>query len=238
MSRRNKKKAEINTGEWLTTYADLMTLLLCFFVLLYAFSTIDAQKFKNISLSLSKALGGTGGVIIDGGNIGPVPEQINPKPNDSSKIDAETQKMYEEVMQFVNENDLKANVEIKKDARGVLIELQEKILFDSGKADVKPESMALLKKITELLKRFPNPVMIEGHTDNLPINHGYYQSNWELSSDRAVKIVRFFTEKEGISGTRFIAVGCGEFDPIALNNTPEGRQKNRRVSIIILSNNR
>jgi chemotaxis protein MotB len=78
--------------------------------------------------------------------------------------------------------------------------------------------------------------MVEGHTDNLPINRGYYQSNWELSSDRAVKIVRFFTEKEGISGTRFIAVGCGEYDPVDTNNTPEGRQKNRRVSIIILSN--
>lgn len=230
---------ELNSNEWLTTYSDLMTLLLCFFVLLYSFSTIDAQKFKNIALSMSKAFGGSANVLINGGNIGPVPDQISPSPlelNGSNAIDKETQKMYDEVMAFVNENNMKANVEIKKESRGVLIELQEKILFDSGKADIKPESIALLNKITELLKKFPNRVMVEGHTDNLPISKGYYQSNWELSSDRAVKIVRFFTEKEGIDGTRLIAVGCGEFDPVDTNNTPQGRQKNRRVSIIILSN--
>jgi chemotaxis protein MotB len=185
------------------------------------------------------ALGGNSQVITDGGNVGPVPIAENPgvesNTDGSGIVGSEVQKMYEEVSGYIDDNALNAKVTIKKDTRGVMIELQDNILFDSGDAKLKQDSIPLLKKISGLLSKFPNEVIVEGHTDNLPINKGYYQSNWELSSDRANKVVRHFVEKEGMDGKRFQAVGVGEYRPIDTNDTPEGRQKNRRVNILIIT---
>jgi chemotaxis protein MotB len=218
----------------------MMTLLLSFFVLLYSFSLVDIAKFKQMAQSMTNAFGGSSAVISQGGNIGPVPIAENPgvsvtQDNGDTLVDKEIQKMYSEVANYIDTNELNAKVTIKKDTRGVLIELQDNILFDSGDAKLKQDSFPLLKKISGLLNKFPNEVIIEGHTDNLPINKGYYQSNWELSSDRANKVVRHFVEKEGMDGKRFQAVGVGEYRPIATNDTPEGRQKNRRVNILIVT---
>lgn len=245
MSRKIPEKKSISQ-EWLTTYSDMMTLVLTFFVMLYSYSLVDKLKFQKLAQSLSIAFGGTTGVINNGGNIGPVPDEDNPGADEDSsnsgidldtqgKKNAENNKLYQEVLAFVNAHDLNAEVTIREETRGVLIELQERILFDSGKAVIKEDSMDILNKIYELLCTFDNNVLIEGHTDNLPISSGYYQSNWELSADRAVKVLRYFTENKGMDGTRFQAVGCGEYSPIATNNTAEGRQSNRRVNIVILS---
>ncbi|MCX7904181.1 MAG: OmpA family protein [Caloramator sp.] len=246
MSRRRSKKSEINAGEWLTTYADMMTLLLCFFVLLYAFSTMDTIKFKTLAFSLAKAFGGNVNTITSGGNLGPVPVNTNPgietkdKERQTGKVEldvqrGETERIYRKVQEFVKNNKLEAKITVREDIRGVVIELQEKILFDSGKADIKPESLPLLSKISQLLRMFENEIVVEGHTDNVPINRGYYDSNWELSADRAVKVVRFLVEKQGINPEKITAVGAGEYRPIATNATPEGRQKNRRVNILIVT---
>lgn len=245
MSRKRPEKKSISQG-WLTTYSDMMTLVLAFFVLLYSYSMIDNLKFEKIAESLNAAFGGAGGIITDGGNIGPVPGEDNPGLEDkgdgsetNSVIQEEkaaaNQKMYQEVLSFINAHNLSAEVTIRKDTRGVLLELQDSILFDSGKAVIKDDSLDILNSIAELLSTFDNDVLIEGHTDNLPISSGYYQSNWELSADRAVKVLRYFTETKGLDGSRFQAVGCGEYSPIASNDTEEGRQANRRVNIIILS---
>lgn len=238
MSRKKPEKKTISQ-EWLTTYSDMMTLILCFFVLLYSFSLLDTDKFRQLSQSMAIALGGDSQVITDGGNIGPVPIAENPGVEDNSDgsglVGAEAQRIYEEVTSYVDENGLNAKVTIKKETRGVLIELQDNILFDSGKAALKQDSLPLLKKISGLLNEFSNEVIVEGHTDNLPINKGYYQSNWELSTDRANKVVRYFIEKEGLDGRRFQAVGLGEYRPIDTNDTPEGRQTNRRVNILIVT---
>lgn len=240
MSRRKKKKSSEPSGEWLVTYADLMTLLLTFFVLLYSFSTTDAQKFRQIAYSLSQAFGGKSGVITNGGNVGPVPINENPgiENNDLGKSNgqnSETDAIYENVEKFLDENNLEGKVSVKKDLRGVIIELQEKILFDSGKAEIKQDSMPVLNKLSELLSRFSNEIIVEGHTDNVPIKRGFYESNWELSADRAVEVVRYLTEQRGLNSSKFMAIGCGEFKPVADNNTAEGRQANRRVNILIES---
>jgi chemotaxis protein MotB len=238
VSRKKPEKKAISQ-EWLTTYSDMMTLILTFFVLLYSFSLLDSNKFRQLAQSMAIALGGDSQVITDGGDIGPVPVSENPgvesNTDGSGIVGSEVQKMYEEVSGYIDENALNAKVTIKKDTRGVLIELQDNILFDSGDAKLKQDSIPLLKKISGLLSKFPNEVIVEGHTDNLPINKGYYQSNWELSTDRANKVVRYFIEKEGIDGKRFQAVGLGEYRPIDTNDTPEGRQKNRRVNILIVT---
>ncbi|KRQ87049.1 Motility protein B [Caloramator mitchellensis] len=246
MSRKRAPKKQINTEGWLTTWADLMNLLLCFFVLLYAFSTMDAVKFQQIVFSMAKAFGGNANVITSGGNLGPVPVNSNPgveietKDRQPGKVNlevqkGETQKVYNQVKEFVQKNNLEAKITVREDIKGVVIELQEKILFDSGRSDIKPESLPLLTKISQLLSVFNNEIVVEGHTDNVPINRGYFQSNWELSADRAVKVVRFLVENKGVSPERITAVGAGEFRPIASNATPEGRQKNRRVNILIVT---
>lgn len=238
MSRKKPEKKAISQ-EWLTTYSDMMTLILCFFVLLYSFSLLDTDKFRQLAQSMAIALGGNSQVITNGGNVGPVP--IDENPGEESNYEGEglmgleAQKIYEEVSSYIDENGLNAKVTIKRETRGVLIELQDNILFDSGEAKLKEDSIPLLKKIAGLLKQFSNEVIVEGHTDNLPINKGYYQSNWELSTDRANKVVRYFIEKEGLDGKRFQAVGLGEFRPIESNDTPQGRQKNRRVNILLVT---
>lgn len=241
MSRRKKTNQDSGGGgEWLTTYADLMTLLLTFFVLLYSFSSIDAIKFKEISWSLAQALGGKTGVINNGGNVGPVPTNQNPGEGikDNSNIGnkvGEVQQIFNQVSNEIKEKNLDTKIEIKEDLRGVVIELQEKILFDPGRADIKEESQLTLSKIADILNKYPNEILVEGHTDNIPINTGYYKTNWELSSDRAVKVARFLVEIKGLNPKRIQAVGCGEFRPIDTNETPEGRKKNRRVNILILT---
>lgn len=238
MSRKKPEKKAISQ-DWLTTYSDMMTLILTFFVLLYSFSLLDTNKFRQLAQSLAIALGGDSQIITNGGNIGPVPIAENPgvedNTNGSGLVGKEAQRIYDEVTSYVDENGLNAKVTIKKETRGVLIELQDNILFDSGDAKLKEDSLPLLKKISGLLNEFSNEVIVEGHTDNLPINKGYYQSNWELSTDRANKVVRYFIEKENMDGRRFQAVGLGEYRPIDTNDTPEGRQKNRRVNILIVT---
>lgn len=242
MSRRKKNSQDSGGGgEWLTTYADLMTLLLTFFVLLYSFSTVDAIKFKEISWSLAKALGGKSGVINNGGNVGPIPINQNPGEgikdnNNIGKNEGELQQIFDQVTKEIKEKNLDTKIQIKEDLRGVVIELQEKILFDTGRADIKDESKQTLSKIADILLKYPNEIIVEGHTDNVPINTGYYKTNWELSSDRAVKVARFLVEVKGLNPRKVQAVGCGEFRPIESNDTPEGRKKNRRVNILILTN--
>jgi chemotaxis protein MotB len=234
MSRKKRKKVEVNTQEWLTTYSDMMTLLLCFFVLLYAFSTMNAKKFKEISWSLNSAFGGQKAqVITNGGSIGPVP--VDDYQEGGDKEFNTTAQIYSKVEKYVKDNNLEAKVQVREDIKGIAIEIQEEILFDSGSAEIKSDSIPVLDKIAGLLKMFPNNIIIEGHTDNVPINKGYYESNWELSADRAVKVLRYMVEKKGFNSEKFTAIGCGEFKPIASNDTPEGRQKNRRVSILIVT---
>lgn len=243
MSKKKEVEKKQISQEWLTTYSDMVTLILTFFVLLYSFSQIDNIKFKAIAMSLAKSFGATSGYIVNGGNIAPTPVEANPAIEKDSSGDIsldnvklnETEKIYKQVENFIKANKLQGKVSIKQDARGVVIELQEKILFDSGSAQIKKESFPLLEKISDLLSSFPNEVIVEGHTDNVPINRGYYQTNWELSTDRAVKVVRYFTEIRKLNPTKFMAIGCGEFKPIDTNSTAEGRQKNRRVNILIVT---
>lgn len=192
--------------------------------------------------SLVLALGGASQVVTTGGKINTAPVSQNPGMENNVQrkgnvVDEETKRIYEKVNDYIEKNQLNEKVIIKKDTRGVLIELQDRFLFDPGNAALKQEGYPLLEKISGLLYNLSNEVIVEGHTDNLPINSGYYQSNWELSTDRAIKVVRYFVEKAGIDGRRFQAAGCGEFKPIDTNSTPEGRQKNRRVDILIVTTN-
>ena len=230
MPRRDKKESSSGGGspEWMTTYGDLVTLLLCFFILLYSYSVIDMQKFQQLLSSIQVSFLGNEGIM---------DETIDPNDQvDDGDMPGTTDNIlitYEAVKQYLKEQQIEDVVSARIEERGVVLEIQDRILFDSGKAEVKPEAATLLGKVSGIIKSVPNQIIVEGHTDNVPINTPQYPSNWELSVDRAVRVVRFLISRHYVRPERFIATGYGEYHPVAENNTAAGRARNRRVNIVI-----
>lgn len=246
MGRKKRRKSEENSSQgWLTTYSDLMTLLLTFFILLYSFSTLDAMKFKQVASALQSVLIGQGKVTIFENDTAPgdTPvDQLLPIPNDEdSNMEDITnfdkvRQMYNKVSDFIKEEGLDAEVKIRADKRGVIVDINENILFEPAEANLKYDSKEILNTVSRLIKQFPNEIVVEGHTDNTPIYSKRYPSNWELSVDRATSVVRYFAEEKNIDPKRLTAAGCGEYRPIAPNDTPEHKSLNRRVNILIVIN--
>lgn len=234
MSKRKKASgSEVNTEAWLATYADTITLILTFFVLLYSYSTIDAIKFQQISSSMQSVLTGQDATsILDFNSAGQVPI-VGPPQDLGPQAGGPQEEMYSKVKKFIDVNDLENTVEIKRDSRGIIMELKDNILFDIGKADIKDSSKTILDKIGLLISSFPNDIIVEGHTDNVPISTYKFPSNWELSTQRAVNVLKYFVQTKGMSPVRFEAAGYGEYRPIASNDTYGNRSKNRRVNILI-----
>ncbi len=209
--RRNSQKEEDNTHRWLISYSDFLTLLFTFFVALFSLSTMDLWKAEKFTGSLRKAF-----KVIDE----PIPFE-----EDRNKA------VIEDLKKLLNDI---SGVEVKSDIRGIIINLPSSLLFDSGSAQLKQESIEVLKRITEYLRDIPNKISIEGHTDNIPLSsNSVYKSNWELSATRASSVLHFLIQM-GLSPDRFTIAGYGEYRPIESNETPEGRAKNRRVELIIL----
>lgn len=237
MARKKKDSGDgLRGDEWIATFSDTMTLLLTFFILLYSFSSVDAKKFSQISSALNSVLTGQSGQTIfesnmSNGNVplvGEDPEMIN------SQVGTPKEELYEKVKNFVQKNSLTDIVEVNEDPRGVVLRLRDNVLFESGKADIKEPSKAILDKINSLISTFPNAIIVEGHTDNVPISTYKYESNWELSTSRAVNVLRYFVVFKGQNPERFTAAGYGEYKPVAPNNSDENKAKNRRVNILIL----
>lgn len=247
MSRRGGlRKSESNDSGgspgWLTTFSDLMSLLLTFFILLYSMSTIDVQKFKNITNSLQAILSGVGQpMIIEGGYEGNDSIQIDDIIKQDEKIRSEItsekiQAMYDKVANYVLDQGLDAKVTVTSNRRGVFVDIKETILFEPGKAELKTSGVQILKQLKGLVIDFDNEMVIEGHTDDVPMNSAIYPSNWELSTARGVSVVRYLSEVEGIDPLRLSAIGYGEYRPIVPNNSVKNRASNRRVNILIIIN--
>ncbi|HBT20162.1 MAG TPA: flagellar motor protein MotB [Peptococcaceae bacterium] len=233
--RRRRIKKDIPAGEWLLTYSDLVTLVLVFFVLLYSFSQIDINKFRQFILSFQ------GSGVLDGGRA-PL-EQIMPESTSSEAFEdknllgegaqSNLKEIYDMTVSYLKEHGLSDQVEVKYSQRGIALDIKERILFDSGKAVLKPEARRLLDLLSGLFEKLPNQISVEGHTDNRPINTAQYPTNWELSVDRAVKVIRYLTEVKGLDPKKFVAVGFGEYQPILPNTSPENQAQNRRVVMVI-----
>lgn len=224
MSRRKKKGEDINTNGWMDTYADTITLLLTFFILLYSISAIDSQKLNKLAEAMKKSLQGST-------NITEI-KNIEDLKVGEGKSDYEN--LAEKLNTVIEQNALTDVVKIREEERGVVLQLDETILFDSGEAVLKDYSRNILNTITTVIKNIDNDVLIEGNTDNIPINNEYFKSNWELSTARAVSIVRYFVETKELSPTRFSVKGYAEYKPLVENNTEENRSINRRVDILIV----
>lgn len=211
--REREEEEHENTERWLISYSDFLTLLFTFFVALYALSVIDQNKAESFSESLRQVFR-----VID----------------DPIKIEREKSQLVKELETLLK--DFQGTF-VKEEYRGTVITLPDSLLFDSGSAELKPQSKEILTKLAEKLKGMPNKISVEGHTDNVPIRSDKIRSNWELSTLRALSVVHFLIET-GISPDRLSATGYGEYRNIADNNTAEGRAKNRRVEIVLLRQGR
>lgn len=240
MARNKKNKGGgLKGDEWLATYADTVTLLLTFFVLLYSMSSVDAQKTKSIAGAFNSIMTGENGDSIMEFNMynGEVPliGGETDDPIQGGEELTEQEKLYNNIKEFVRDNKLEDVVEIVDDERGVAMQLRDNILFETSSSDLREDSKFILSKLTSVIEVINNPVLVEGHTDNRPINTSKFPSNWELSADRAVNVVRYFVEVKGQDAKRFSATGYGEFKPVAPNDTYENMAKNRRVDILIVT---
>lgn len=225
--RRKRKQDDINSEAWMNTYADTITLLLTFFILLYSFSSIDNEKLTLIAESLRS--------------------QVTGKPMTFEKLEYESEDLivglgakseYEilvdKVTTVLRKNGLEEVVTIREDDAGVVLQLNNSILFDSGESVLKAECYEVLDVVSTIIPELNNEVMVKGHTDNRPIKSNKYQSNWELSTARALAVVRYFIDNKGLEPTRFSATGYGEYRPLIENSSEENMEINRRVEVLIV----
>ncbi|BEP29370.1 OmpA/MotB family protein [Helicovermis profundi] len=224
--------------EYMATYGDLVTLLMCFFVLLFAFSEIDAQKFDAVMQSFQ----GSAGVLSGGKSVTEAQLVFDAMPEDQVSQTTQTtdnlQILKEIINDYIEKNDSKLDIKVELTSRGLVIRFPDNALFDSGKAELKKSSIDTLKFLGQLLndeKFSTRSIRIEGHTDNVPIKTFKYPSNWELSTSRATNVAKFFIDNSHIDPVRLAASGFSEYHPIAENTTRKGRARNRRVDVVVLN---
>ena len=226
---RKKKEAEEAGQAWITSYGDMMTLLLCFFVLIVSYSVIELNKFREAMGSMR-------------GSIGILMDERGKDPLENTKHSVfESPKLRKELMNFATLGPAasaprvgsKKGVEILFERQGVRFRISDPVLFEVGKADLKERNLQILDEIVNYIKDYSFEIKIEGHTDNSPIYSGRFSSNWELSAERAMSVMRYFVKQKNIDPTRIWVAGYGEYKAIAPNTTAENRAKNRRVEIFI-----
>jgi chemotaxis protein MotB len=249
--RRTKEHAE-NHERWLVSYADFITLLFAFFVVMYGMSAIDAKKMKQVAQSFQQAFNpaspsGIATIPVIEAQFAQNLVELSPAlPELSSGLTTILQQertelqglersVQEALQRSVEETKFLDMVHLYIDEHGLVISLSAKYLFDSGKAVLRPEVLPLIDQIATILKPIDREIRIEGHTDDVPIQTMPYPSNWELSAARAAHVVKYLVDKFKLPPTRLSAVGYGEFRPIASNLTDDGRAHNRRVDIVVLS---
>jgi chemotaxis protein MotB len=242
-----QRNGHVSHERWLVSYADFITLLFSFFVVLYAFAKADQKKQTEVKAAVDTAFRSLG-----------IFGQVTPKPGKAASTSGQDQPvipmnivMGEEVMsparvkddlekiqrdleQRLSNQVAQHTVSIEMGRDGLVISLREAGFFDSGSANPRPETLPALRQIAAALGHSPYDVRVEGHTDNIPMHSVEFDSNWELSSARATRIARLLLELKAVSADRLSAAGYAEFHPVASDATPEGRAKNRRVDLVVL----
>ncbi len=250
MRRRGEFEGD-NSDRWLMTYADLITLLLAFFVIMYAMSKVDAKKFEQMSEKLQGEFNSSslvpqaattdlGAGVLKIGRLKLVAQRLASPSFGQLKhrvnIGPATNIPLSSGFDDAGSADSSLHeFSVEMNERGLIIHVVESALFKSGQAEMQPQARILLDKIANEIADLPNQIRIEGHTDSLPISSFKFPSNWELSAARATAVVRYFVDSHGFTPARISALGFGEFRPLAPNDTPENRARNRRVDIVILT---
>ncbi|OIR15936.1 motility protein B [mine drainage metagenome] len=243
MARRPKRAEHDNHERWMVSYADFITLLFAFFVVMYGISSVNEGKYRVFSVSVNQAFGANGKAG-EGSGIKLTEDEIFFK----SLVDrrnarlAEKQRKQNERMQNLAQTLNAAmatfvksgQMNVSQNGRGVELEINASALFNQGEADIQPEAKKTLADAAKVLADNDFAIEVEGHTDNMPISTNRFPSNWELSSARASSVVRLFID-QGIIAKRLKAVGEADNQPVVPNDTPENRARNRRVTITVLS---
>jgi chemotaxis protein MotB len=267
MRRRKRIEDKVNTEAWAIPYGDLVTLLLAFFVVMYAMSSVNEGKYRILSDVLNAEFRGTprspepiqvgsqqrgasqGDTVLQSRQLleglsenkaPPAPVQEGSAPpvsvtptEDVAGNAQELNRVADDVEQAMSKLIAEKLVAVRRHGLWVEVEIQTDILFPSGVAALSPLAISVLAPLAEAIKPFPNPVRVEGHTDNVPIKTAGFPSNWELSSARAASVVRLFSER-GVDPARLTVIGLGEHRPLKSNATAAGRSANRRVVLVIL----
>lgn len=225
MRRKNKRVEQEDTHRWMVSYADFITLLFAFFVVMYAISSVNVSKYKSLAEGMHTAFTkktnekGITNIASKEASRTAVDNQINQQDQFNELIKA---------LSDLQDSDYQMNPQ----NGWVELDIKAGALFDSGSAELRPIAMIKLMKIAEILKKLPYPIALEGYTDNVPIDTPQFPSNWELSSARAAAVARSLTTF-GVDSTKISVTGFGEQYPVADNHTEEGRAKNRRVNMVI-----
>ena len=247
---KKKKKEEAKPGApaWMASYSDMMSLLLCFFVMLYAMSDLNEEMLiqflasfgnQNISLIQENMSFGMNNLLGSGILEMPLPPETTPAQDiidDFNRNQEDMRSIRDDFLVYFADNNLSDQVDVTMGPDYVLLSFSD-MLFESGSATLTPSILYVVDHVGEEVGRLGNHnIRIEGHTDNIPINTVMFRSNWYLSAARAISVAERFTVYHGISPARIEPQGFGEHRPIATNDTPEGRALNRRVEIRIMSN--
>lgn len=233
MGRPAKSKVVKENGErWVLTYADLITLLLVFFILLFAMSSTNTRKFEDLTGALKAAFNnGLYQLVVIGGSPGNPKTLSGTVPSEKKDL----KQLRSGIAKLMKEYSLKDNIiHVGTSREGIVVTLSGNLWFYPGGTDLRPESYTLLQRIAMLIQNLPNNIRIEGNTDNQVSGSAVYSSNWVLSALRAVSIVTFLSQHGGIAPVRLAAEGLSQFHPAASNATPGGRALNRRADLVIL----
>jgi len=246
---KRRGKGHVNQERWLISYADFITLLFAFFVVLYAFAKEDQHKQQLVRESVDQAFRQMG-VLADAtrklksgtqqsaaGNSGsskPLSAVVNDDVQSPQKVRDDLTRIQHELEQTLAPQLATHAVSLTMERDGLVISLREAGFFNSGSATPKPETLPTLNEIAKSLGRTAYDLRVEGHTDNVPIHTAAFDSNWELSSTRATRIARLFLELGSIPAERISAAGFAEYHPVASNDTAEGRAQNRRVDLVVM----
>jgi len=235
-----------NTDRWMVSYADFVTLLFAFFVVMYAMSSVNEGKYRVLADTMTEAfkvapkspdpiqIGKESKVVSSSKPANEIIPPINILPKSQRTYEREMKQIAETVSKAVQPLIDQGLIKVTQNKLWVEIEMNTSILFASADSELEEEAFPALKALANVLKKLPNSIDVEGHTDNLPINNEQFPSNWELSAARAASVVHLFTQY-GVNPRRLSSIGYAEFRPISNNATAEGRLRNRRVKVVILA---
>lgn len=223
---------------WLLTYADMITLLMAFFIMMYSMSVLNLEKFREVAFSIRSGFGGP----LEGGpgmlNFPQRKDGLMPNLNDISESSGlgAIPGVAREIEQYIRGQGLSQVVRLRVEERGLVVSLvTDQVLFDIGRAELRPQAKQILRKVAQIVREIPNEIAVEGHTCDLPIRTAQFPSNWELSTARATTVVRFLIEQNGIPPGRISAAGYADSRPLVPNDSEAHRVLNRRVDIVILN---
>ncbi len=246
MAKKHKKHEHVNHERWLVSYADFITLLFAFFVVMFAVSQVDSNKVGRFTESVNVAFQthgifapSSGSPLERGGSAGAslVPAIVSDRPSlfRYAAASPRAQAVKDSLEEGIDAAGLGSVVALRHDERGVVLSLPEALYFRAGTANLRTEALADLAQLAKAVAAQPGSIVVEGHTDDLPVRSPLFTSNWELSAARAARVVRYLVEEGGLEGQRLSAVGLSDTRPLVENTDDVAREANRRVQIVIVT---